>query len=703
MKPTTIHLGFEVPSGDPVAIPIAHMCVTGQTQAAGKTTTLEALVDRSGLKAIAFVTKRGEGAFKFNHEEFRHKNVLIDPYFRHRADWQFVSDILGAILSEKLKFQRPWIMQVCRGAKTLDDVRANVVARLYGNKQKKIKAATGLANSVYTELEEYLNLLMPELARLPYTDKLELETGLNVMDLSAYSTPLQMLVVSSVLEWIYKHETDVITVIPEAWEFVPAGRNSPAKSAAIALIRKGGALRNFIWLDSQDLASVDTEIRRACGVWILGVQREQNEVKRVLTHIPAGTKRPKLEDIMHLERGQFFVCHGREIRKVYVQPKWLGPVKAYEAATGHAWEGRDSDLDELYAGLPEIEFPATHGQLTGVGDNWGIGVVAKDGPPFGDVGPFYELPKSLEKTVVKGASAKLLEDDFQKDLNLLSSGDTIIEPDNAPKREDYQMIPAGLPYEIDDGIQVIRHSKVKETDEMTNEEHDRKVMDLTHGYEMQIKNLKRAMYHVLARLPGSYAARHSFEQWLANYPASLDPTLEEDEAVTVHKPDDSPRIETAISHSAVAHEIMNNAVFIDNIVREVAGRIPTNGMVKVEPREVVLKEFQAAEVERILQTAENRSVWQKQVIRFIEAQGKPFQKAALITNILGRKTVNMQRDFKDQYEEIDELCALGFLRKDPKNGVYPNMGVGIKRRLEAYSPSDTEIDNIIGQVMLKLK
>ena len=47
----------------PLAIPLHHLVVTGQTQESGKTTTLEALVAQSELRAIAFVTKRGEGSF----------------------------------------------------------------------------------------------------------------------------------------------------------------------------------------------------------------------------------------------------------------------------------------------------------------------------------------------------------------------------------------------------------------------------------------------------------------------------------------------------------------------------------------------------------------------------------------------------------------------------------------------------------------
>jgi hypothetical protein len=55
-----VHLGYEVGSGLPVEIPLAHTFVTGQTQLSGKTTALRAIVERSRRRALAFVTKRGE-------------------------------------------------------------------------------------------------------------------------------------------------------------------------------------------------------------------------------------------------------------------------------------------------------------------------------------------------------------------------------------------------------------------------------------------------------------------------------------------------------------------------------------------------------------------------------------------------------------------------------------------------------------------
>src|SRR5438128_1475559 len=117
MKSDTVHLGFEVGTGKRVEIPVRHLCITGQTQEAGKTTTLEALIERSGLSALAFVTKRGEGAFLRAHQ--------LTPYFKEQTDWKYVAAILEASRGEKLKWERQWIIQASKGARTLTEVQQN--------------------------------------------------------------------------------------------------------------------------------------------------------------------------------------------------------------------------------------------------------------------------------------------------------------------------------------------------------------------------------------------------------------------------------------------------------------------------------------------------------------------------------------------------------------------------------------------------
>ena len=382
-------------TGAPVAIPIGHMAVTGQSQQSGKTTTLEALISRSGLRAVAFVTKRGEGSFT--------DGLMIPPYFSERSDWQFVEAILESTMRQRLKFERAWIVRATKGAHSLADVQRNV-RRLQEQSKRSMDA------DIYMLLGEYLDLVVPLLANLPAADKVNLVRGLNVMDLAAYPAQLQALVIQSVLAWIYQHETDVIAVIPEAWEFVPQKRGSPVKLAAVDLIRKGAGLHDFIWLDSQDIAGVEKEIVRQASVWLLGVQREANEVRRTLAHIPAGVKKPKPEDIAGLGIGQFWACwHGHAV-KTYVQPAWLAPAVAQAVAMGAApprrppaekpiWPGHPHVDEAIRAGRAAPRPPLKTGDVVGGTPRWG-------GPP---VVTFAELDRRLDAQE-KG------DDDMGKDV-----------------------------------------------------------------------------------------------------------------------------------------------------------------------------------------------------------------------------------------------------------------------------------------------
>lgn len=313
-----VHLGFEVGTGESVEIPLLNLAVTGQTQRSGKTTTLEALVRRSGVRALTFVTKRGESAFTDARR--------IQPYFRDRADWQFVTSIIDATLQEKNKFLRPWIIRICRTTRTLGDVQREV--------RKALEKATGINQGVYTQLDAYLDLIVPTIASIPFSAKLALGEGLNVMDVSGYQLPMQMLFIQSAIDWVNEHESDTVVVVPEAWEFVPEGKGSPVKSSAVTLVRKGSGIGNHVWLDSQDMAGVDKEILRGCPVWLIGVQREANEIKRNLSNIPGGIKKPKAEAVATLERGQFYVCWDRHTIKTYVQPVWMDDEEAREISLG---------------------------------------------------------------------------------------------------------------------------------------------------------------------------------------------------------------------------------------------------------------------------------------------------------------------------------------------------------------------------------
>lgn len=328
-----ILLGYELGSGDPVEIPLGHLVVIGQTQESGKTTTLEALISRHAGRGLAFVTKRGEASFRVASP--------IPPYFRERCDWPFVASILEATISEKLKFQRAWIMRLCQPytEKHVSWEAPRSLADVADNCEKAITVTKGISQSVYVELREYLRLVLPEIERLELEraglpDRLNLRAGLNVMDLADYIFPVQALVVRSCLEWINRKENNTIAVIPEAWQFAPKQRGSPVKLAAEEFVRQGAALRNYIWLDCQDLAGVADVLLRQVKVWIFGVQRATREIERTLEHIPANLKRPRPAEIATLGKGQFVVCFERQMYKVYVQPAWMRPAHAEAIARG---------------------------------------------------------------------------------------------------------------------------------------------------------------------------------------------------------------------------------------------------------------------------------------------------------------------------------------------------------------------------------
>lgn len=314
----TVRVGFEVGSGEEVCAPISHMTIVGMTQLSGKTTTLEAMIKRAALPAIVFKTKRGERAFEDCEE--------TQPYFRERADWVFVSSLIDATMREKNRLIRSWLMKVCQNTKTLEDVLNNTI---------KAKAKSrGFSESIYTEIEGYLNLVVPQLRYAHFASGINLNPGVNMMDLTSYSSEVQGLIMRSAIEWVHEKENGVITVIPEAWEFLGENRNSPVKHAVEMLIRKGAGLRNFVWADSQDLAGVWKLMVRASGLLMIGVQREANEIDRTLKNIPSGMGKPTKSEVAHQKLGQFYACWADNVKHTYVQPAWMEERDARRIAAG---------------------------------------------------------------------------------------------------------------------------------------------------------------------------------------------------------------------------------------------------------------------------------------------------------------------------------------------------------------------------------
>ncbi len=357
-----IPLGFEVGTGARVSIPLGHTIVLGQTQLSGKTTTLQAMTERSGVCAIAFITKRGEKSFRGARE--------IPPYFTETSVmqpyWKFVCSMIEGVQDMKLGFrERGWVMQLCRDyelsknetdakgkkkRKSTDWEEPKTLRAVLDNARKALAFTKGVNELICLQLVEYLQMAVPELEDAKLSSAIKLQPGINVMDISKLSLNVQSLVLRSVIEWVYTHRQKTVVIIPEAWKFLPEGRSTPVSFPVEELIRQGAALQNFVWIDLQDLRGIKKLLLRSIQVWLFGVQREKNEVANTLKSMPTPEHKPSASEMMQLGIGQFIAAYGNELRRVYVWPAGMEETHAQAIALGHedakSWKRIARALDE---------------------------------------------------------------------------------------------------------------------------------------------------------------------------------------------------------------------------------------------------------------------------------------------------------------------------------------------------------------------
>jgi hypothetical protein len=316
-----IKLGYKDGTDEEAYIVPSHLIVTGVSQLSGKTTALEALINRSGLKAVIFKTKIGERSFTDGQE--------VPPFFRDRSDYEFVKSLIEAYSKEKLFLEKGTLMRLCKGSVSLIDIKTRVDNELAEGKLR------GLKEEIHTRLQHYLENLIPQIQYANLSKTLMVYEGVNIMNLERFSEEAQSLIIQSVADEILKTMNGIILVIPEAWKFISQKYNNPCKRVVESFIRQGAANQNYIWIDSQDMAGVDKTPLKQISTWILGFQSERNEVKHTLDQIALPKKsKPKEEDIMNLKRGHFIVSDYEGVTKVYVQPSWMKNDMAIKISKG---------------------------------------------------------------------------------------------------------------------------------------------------------------------------------------------------------------------------------------------------------------------------------------------------------------------------------------------------------------------------------
>lgn len=328
-----IKLGYELKTGKKIEIEPSHLIVTGLSQKAGKTTTLESMIKRSGQKAIVFRTKIGEKSFL--------DGTVIPPFFRDRSDWQYIKALIEATMREKVgRMEQAKIIQISKktNGKSLLDFKKQVDQRL----TEKINS---FETDLLTNLQAYLDIVIPKLQTVQFSNTLELVDGLNIIDLERFSRDpeVQSMIIGSVLDEVLNNHKGTICLIPEAWKFIPQGKGNPCKPVVEEFIRQGATNKNFLWIDSQDMTGVDKIPLKQISEWILGYQSEKNEVKHTIDQIPLPKhSKPTPDEIMQLGTGIFIYASRDLTARVYVQPFWLDDEKSIQIAKG---EIKVSEID----------------------------------------------------------------------------------------------------------------------------------------------------------------------------------------------------------------------------------------------------------------------------------------------------------------------------------------------------------------------
>jgi hypothetical protein len=336
---TKVRIGYEFSSGRPVELPLQHIAVYGLTRQAGKTTALEGMISRLEHTTV-LVLRTGKNEIPFD------RATRIFPFFRERYDWRYVEGLLWSFLQERPKVYRTWVMRATQGARSLRDVHERIV------KAGK-KATRGWDQDLLYQLDHYFQEILPGLEALDLHTDLDLKpNAVNVMDLENVGLATQQLIVGAVLDHLMEHPEPAVVVLPEARDFLPSDRSTPAKLAADQFVRRGAKMGLYLWIDSQSLTGVDQQMIRNFGLSLHGRQTSDIEIARIVKAVDHGVT---ARDVKGLRLGEFLVEDQDGVRKVYAQPAWMGDDAARRVALGEIRANQVKRIPQEEANVDEKE------------------------------------------------------------------------------------------------------------------------------------------------------------------------------------------------------------------------------------------------------------------------------------------------------------------------------------------------------------
>lgn len=320
-------IGYHLFRGNPTPVFIRpiHLLIVGLTGNSGKTSALEGYLSRlTGKRVIVFLLKRGEDVFtdpRYNR---------IRPFIRTSTSWRDIQNVIEDEFKEKNRAIRPDLIAVTKlmteqesETKTLRDIY-NVVTFLVKNPQNKKGGPSG----ALLQLWAYLGDIVEKLDAIKnLSEELNLVKGINVMDLTSLDDSVQGLIIASVAHEALDKLEDTLLYIPEAHKIIPK-TNAPAKKPLERLIREGRVLGNNVYIDSQDITTLDTTVIRPIDTVLIGKQQEDNELEKALNNLPIG-QIPR-NSLQRLKLGQFFLVHNGGVKLIFAVPPFLTQDQAIE-------------------------------------------------------------------------------------------------------------------------------------------------------------------------------------------------------------------------------------------------------------------------------------------------------------------------------------------------------------------------------------
>lgn len=656
--------------GDLVELSPSHLVVTGQTQEAGKTTALEKLsqkaVEETGSKVLVFITKKDEDGFRDLGEQ-------VKPYYRDEVDWEYVVQILETAMNKSMDFKEPWIIKSVQGnypgiqpADTLRDVWENVQTLLANHRDEEHDFnLRGMEADVYVSLNAYFEKVVPKLEEADLATKLELNDGINLMDLRHLDRELQSLVIGKTVEKIYEDDNlrNSITIIPEAWKFLPQGSGSPCKKPVETFVREAAGQDKYLWIDSQDMTGMEKTILKQVNNWIMGYQNEKNEVERTRDQMPL-TKRqaPGKEEVMSLKIGEFFLCNKSGIQKVYIDPSWINEIEidgksGMELAKAIACREISSE-DVKLARKAQME--------------------DKDRPepkvmtPDGD---------DEEYDTVEEATRGRKED---KDRDTLEKKVSNLEErieGFKQQVETYEETVEEKDKRIEQLKGELEEAKDRNSNLQTEVERLRKDQEKSSGMESPVKDT----------ILNKQKKQKKQESSVSEKRVSDLEDLVEDLQDRLDEIGDRPETE--------AETVEAESISEERIKELIQEEIPDENFNPVENvSDQILENFQENTVDSLMDKIDDLSKSQKKLVLYLEGRGKGIgSKKAWVKNGLGWKTYGSR-----MREEMNDLENEGFVRVDSGGNIYPQLKNKVEDRISGYSATDAEIQDTYNKLLARI-